>query len=156
MKSLIVFIKTTPLLRPNNFTPKGGLNRGIMLYTVTYNPKYSKLDWIPEREHNHFKTLLSWTPVSQLKSYGNCSFSINVSSLWKGRLRGLVGSALDHRSLPSEFEYRRGHIWMVLHLWLCFITFGGLSAHLAYDVHKRGCNTSIIIIPILEHIATIC
>ena len=28
-----------------------------------------------------------------------------------GDLRGLVGSGLDHRSLPPEFEIRRGHIW---------------------------------------------
>ena len=26
-----------------------------------------------------------------------------------GRLRGLVGSALDQRSLPPDFETRRGH-----------------------------------------------
>ena len=26
------------------------------------------------------------------------------------RLRGLVGSALDNRSLPPEFESQRGHI----------------------------------------------
>ena len=25
-------------------------------------------------------------------------------------LRGLIGTALDHRSLPPEFESRRGHI----------------------------------------------
>jgi len=31
-----------------------------------------------------------------------------------GRLRGLTGSALDHRSLPPEFESRCGHIWKVL------------------------------------------
>ena len=27
-----------------------------------------------------------------------------------GRLHGLFGSALDHRSLPPEFESERGHI----------------------------------------------
>ena len=55
-----------------------------------------------------------------------------------GRLRGPVGSALDHRSLPPEFESRRGQIWRVFHLSLRFITFGGRSAHLAYHVHKSG------------------
>ena len=28
----------------------------------------------------------------------------------RGRLRDLVGSALDYRSLTPEFEFRRGHI----------------------------------------------
>ena len=56
----------------------------------------------------------------------------------------LVGSALDHRSLPPEFESRRGHIWRVFHLWLRFITFGGHSAHLAYHVHKSGRKTLVI------------
>ena len=28
----------------------------------------------------------------------------------RGRLRDLVGSALDHRSLLTQFEYRRRHI----------------------------------------------
>ena len=66
-----------------------------------------------------------------------------------GRLRGLVGSVLDHRSLPPEFESRRGHIRKVFHLRLRFITFGGRSAHLAYRVHKSGGKTSIIIIIII-------
>ena len=57
------------------------------------------------------------------------------------RLRGLIGSALDHRSLPPEFESRRGHIWMVFHLWLRFVTFGGRSAHLAYHLRKDGRET---------------
>jgi len=56
------------------------------------------------------------------------------------------GSALDHRSLPSEFESRRGHIWRLFHLSLPFVTFGGRSAHLAYLVHKSGCKTPVIII----------
>ena len=45
-------------------------------------------------------------------------FAVNVL----GRLRGLVGSALDHISLSPEFESRRGHIWRVYHLWFRFIT----------------------------------
>jgi len=64
----------------------------------------------------------------------------------RGRLRGLTGSALDYRSLPPEFESRRGHIWRLFHLWLRFITFGGGSAHLAYHVHKSGRKTAIIIL----------
>ena len=39
-----------------------------------------------------------------------------------------------------------GHIWRLFHLWLCFITFGGRLAHLAYHVHKSGRKTLIIII----------
>jgi len=60
-------------------------------------------------------------------------------------LRGLIGSALDHRSLPPEFESRVGHIWRVFHLSLRFFTVGGRSAHLVYHVHKSGRKTSIII-----------
>ena len=59
-------------------------------------------------------------------------------------LHGLTGRALDHRSLPHVFESRRGHIWRVFHLWLCFITFGGRSAHIAHHVHKRAGKTSIL------------
>jgi len=55
-------------------------------------------------------------------------------------------SLLDHRSLPPVFESRHGHIWRVFHLWACFITFEGRSAHLAYHVHKSGRKTSIIVI----------
>jgi len=60
-----------------------------------------------------------------------------------GYLCGLTDSALDHRSLPPEFEFWCGHIWMVFYLWHCLITFGGCSAHLAYHVHKSGHKTSI-------------
>ena len=58
---------------------------------------------------------------------------------------GLTGIKLDHRSLLPEFEPRHWHIWRVFHLLLCFITFGGRSAHLAYHVHKSSYNTSITI-----------
>jgi len=73
------------------------------------------------------------------------STSLKVCVEWSW-LRVLVGSALDHRSLPPEFESRGRHIWRVFHLWLRFITFGGRSAHLAYHVHKSSRKTSIIII----------
>ena len=52
-------------------------------------------------------------------------------------------SVLDYRSLPPMFKSRRGHIWRLFRLWLCLITFGGRSAHLAYLVHKSGRKTSI-------------
>ena len=58
-------------------------------------------------------------------------------------------SMLDHRSLPPEFESWHGHIWRLFYLWLCSITFGGCSAHLAYHVFKSGCKTPIIIIIII-------
>ena len=63
-----------------------------------------------------------------------------------GRLRCLVGSALDHISLPPEFEPRLGHNWRMFHLWLRFITFEDRFAHLAYLVHKCGRETSITIL----------
>ena len=62
---------------------------------------------------------------------------------FSGRFRCLVGSALDHRSLSLELEFRLGHIWRVFYLWLPFITFGGPSAHLAYHMHTGVCKTSI-------------
>jgi len=62
-----------------------------------------------------------------------------------GGLCGLTGSALNHRSLPPEFESRHGPLWRVFYLWVRFITFGGCSTHLAYQVHKSGCKTSIIV-----------
>jgi len=60
-------------------------------------------------------------------------------------LRGLTGITLDHRSVPPQFESQLGHIWRLFHLWLCFISFGSRSAHLAYHVHKSGRKTSIIV-----------
>jgi len=55
------------------------------------------------------------------------------------------GSVLDHRSLPPGFESQREHIWRLFHLSLRFITFGGHSSHLAYQVHRSVRKTSIII-----------
>jgi len=52
------------------------------------------------------------------------------------------GSMFDHRSLPPVFESQCGHIWRLFCLWLCFITFGGRSAHLAYHVQKSGHQSS--------------
>ena len=45
-----------------------------------------------------------------------------------GLLCGLVGSALDYRSVPPQFESQHGHIWRVFNLWLRFIIFGDSSA----------------------------
>jgi len=59
-------------------------------------------------------------------------------------LRGLTCGVLDHKSRPPEFDSWRGHTWSVFHLWVHFITFGGRSAHLAYNVYKSGRKTSII------------
>jgi len=51
---------------------------------------------------------------------------------------------LFRASLWAEFESWCGHIWRAFDLCLRFITFGGGSAHLAYDVHKSGKKTSTI------------
>ena len=72
-------------------------------------------------------------------------FSVDLSLCWlvistwisMRHLRGLTGSALDHRSLPPEFDSQHGHIWRVFHLWLRFITFRGHSAHLPYHVQQK-------------------
>jgi len=79
------------------------------------------------------------------KSTQPTSKVINITRImvYRSNTRDLVGSALDHRSLPSEFESLRRDIWRVFHLWLRFITFGGRSAHLAYHVRKSGRKTSI-------------
>ena len=69
---------------------------------------------------------------------------IKVIASYKG---GLCGQITYHSR--TVFESRRGHIWRVFHLWIRFITFGGHSAHLPYQVHKSGCKTSIIIITAL-------
>ena len=66
------------------------------------------------------------------------------------RLLCLTDSVLDHRSLPSVFEYRRGYIWRLFHLCVHFITFEGRSVHLAYHVHKCGHKTSTLIIIIIS------
>ena len=68
----------------------------------------------------------------------------HFSLIYIERLRGLVGSALDYISLLPEFESWRGHTWRVFQLWLRFIIFAGRSTYLAYHVHKRDRNTSII------------
>jgi len=39
-----------------------------------------------------------------------------ITSNHKGHLRDLVGSLLDHRSLPPEFESQRGHILKAFYL----------------------------------------
>ena len=70
----------------------------------------------------------------------------NIFSFTKEFFLGLTGSALDHGSLPTEFEFWHGDIWRVFHLWPRFITFGGHSAHRAYHVHKSGRKTSIVIL----------
>ena len=80
---------------------------------------------------------------------GNCKhkkLEVVMVLAWHSqkRLLGLTGGALDHRSLPPEFESRRGHIWRVFHPWLSFIILGGRSAHLAYHVNKSVRKTSII------------
>jgi len=46
-----------------------------------------------------------------------------LSPLIGERFHGLIGSLLNHRSLPPEFESLLGHISRVFHLLLCFITF---------------------------------
>ena len=75
-----------------------------------------------------------------------CTSLYQFSYLIRGCLHCLIGSVLDCRSVPPEFESWHGHIWRVFHLWLCFIngTFGSRSTHSAYHVHKSGHKTSII------------
>ena len=81
---------------------------------------------------------------SKFIAWPSCTIFRFFLNAKKRHLCCLTGSALDHRSLPPEFESQCGNIWRVFHLWLCFITFGAHSAHLAY--HKSGCKTWIIII----------
>jgi len=73
-------------------------------------------------------------------------YSSIISSTYTGAPRWSSSSVLDHRSLSPVFKSRCGHIWRLFHLWFRFITFGGCSAHLAYNMHKSGHKTSIIVI----------
>jgi len=103
-----------------------------------------------------------WRRLSQVSSFTNqtmpgsdatCSEKFirkDPGLMWEGVPPWSSGNVLDHRLLPPVFEYRRGHIWRVFHLWLRFIIFGGGSAHLAYHVHKSDRKTPIIIIVIFS------
>ena len=74
--------------------------------------------------------LISCWPVNNYQNrWKLCRARWCLTAALKERLRGQVGSALDHRLLPPELEYWHGHIWRVFHLWLRFITFGGRSTH---------------------------
>jgi len=54
-----------------------------------------------------------------------------------GCLRGLTGSAVGH-IYSTGFKPRPGYTRKLFHLSLRLITVAGLSAHLAYFVHKSG------------------
>jgi len=56
------------------------------------------------------------------------------------------GSVLDYKLLSPVFESWWEHIWRLFQFSLRFITFAGRSAHLAYQVHKSGRKTLVIII----------
>ena len=60
----------------------------------------------------------------------------------KGHFRGLISSAVGHRSIASEFNHRPGYVRRVFLLSLRLINFGNRSAHLAYLVHKRCRKTT--------------
>ena len=94
-----------------------------------------------------------WLYFNKTKVVGICARNVakkcimNEPALWflprSTRVpRWSSGSVLDHRSLPPMFESWHGHIWRLFHLKLHYITIGGRSAHLAYQVHKSGCKTS--------------
>ena len=76
-----------------------------------------------------------------------CTFTWYVIYVWISRLILVIYYAPPWSSWqrvgPPEFKPQCGHIWRVFHLWLCFITFEGRSAHLAYHVHKSGSKTPI-------------
>ena len=106
------------------------------------------LPWMYARIYIYAIDRFAFSPLKYKVNYTQLSLGPSVLT-HVGRLRGLVGSTLDHRSLPPELESWRGHIWRAFHLWLRFITFGGRSAHLAYDVYKSGRKTPIIVIIII-------
>jgi len=121
---------------------KGLIHGNVLRFSVFAEPWHNCLYNL---FYYHFKICSPCFKIFDIK--------VSVSGLstpYFGRLRGLTGSALDHRSLPPEFEPRRGHIWRVFHLRLRFVTFRGSSGHLAYYVHKSGRKTSITIIIIIH------
>ena len=63
--------------------------------------------------------------------------------LFLGELGALLtGSIVGHRSIAPGFKLQPGYIRRVFHVSLRLITIGSCSAHLAYLVHKSGCNTA--------------
>ena len=79
--------------------------------------------------YNNIGSEMCYDPCHQILT------SIDFCHIHIGHRFGLTGSALDHGTLPPEFESRRGHIWRVFHLLLRFIT---------YHVHKSGRKTSLV------------
>ena len=79
----------------------------------------------------------------------------NILNLNKDKTQLGVISSNQHAKKVEKIRvgssYRRRHIWKLFHLWLRFITLGGCSDHLAYDVHKCGLETSFIIIIIITN-----
>ena len=66
-----------------------------------------------------------------------------------GRLHGLTGSAVGHKSIAPRFKLRPGYVGKAFRVSLRLITFGGRSAHLANLVHKSGRKTPIIVVVII-------
>ena len=90
----------------------------------------------------------SWWKASSDNSAENAATAIELHVYRNSSCSS--GSELDHRSLPPEFERRRGHILRVCHLWLRFISFKCCPANLGARVHKSGRKTSIIIIIVVQ------
>ena len=61
----------------------------------------------------------------------NCMLHLYLNNI-QGRLHGLTGSAVGHRTTTPGFKPRPGYVRRVFHISLRLITFGGRSAHLAY------------------------
>jgi len=69
--------------------------------------------------------------------YFKCSFSF-----LKGRLDGLTGSMVSHRSIAPGFKTQPGYVRRLFLVSLHLITFGGRLLHLAYLVHKSVHKTA--------------
>ena len=81
--------------------------------------------------------------MSQLRSVPslNNSPTLTYSQLC-GRLHGLTGSAVGHRSIAPGFKSRPCYIRRAFLLNLRLIIFGGRSAHLPYLLYKGGLKTA--------------
>ena len=62
----------------------------------------------------------------------------------QGRLHGLTGSTVGHRTIASAFKPWLCYVRRVFHFSLRLITFGDRLARIAYLVHKSGCKIATL------------
>ena len=85
----------------------------ILLYITLLFPldvPWSKRSYDRERFRQKYLQVNKFRPQFEPDTSKTSNITPITSSWVGGRLRGLTGSALGHRSLPPEFESHRCHI----------------------------------------------